>query len=84
MGLEFEEEIKSNSQGTSLAVQWLRLGASTAGGTGSIPGHGTKIPHATLCSQKKKKKSNSQISTWGNCPNVYQVTWEGALTSSVE
>ena len=32
--------------GTSLAVQWLRLCAFTAGGTGSIPGQGTKIPHA--------------------------------------
>ena len=32
--------------GTSLAVQWLRLCASNAGGTGSIPGQGTKIPHA--------------------------------------
>ena len=26
-------------------VQWLRLGASNAGGTCSIPGGGTKIPH---------------------------------------
>ena len=32
--------------GTSLAVQGLRLQASNAGGTGSIPGQGTKIPHA--------------------------------------
>ena len=32
---------------TSLVVQWLRLCPSTAGGTGSIPGWGTKIPHAT-------------------------------------
>ena len=32
--------------GTSLAVQWLRLSASIAGDTGSIPGRGTKIPHA--------------------------------------
>ena len=41
-------------------VQRLRLRASTAGGAGSIPGQGTKIPHATWCSQKqikfKKKK----------------------------
>ena len=29
--------------GTCLAVQWLRLCASTAGGTGSTPGWGTKI-----------------------------------------
>ena len=38
------------------AVQWLRLHASTAGGTGSIPGWGTKIPQAVQCRQKKKKK----------------------------
>ena len=36
---------------TSLAVQWLRLWASNAGGMGSIPGWGTKIPHP--CSQSK-------------------------------
>ena len=29
--------------GTSLVVSWLRLYASNAGGTGSIPGQGTKI-----------------------------------------
>ena len=28
-------------------VQWLRLSASNAGGVGSIPSWGTKIPHAT-------------------------------------
>ena len=31
---------------TSLAVHWLRLCTSNAGGTGLIPGWGTKIPHA--------------------------------------
>ena len=40
--------------GNLLAVQWLGLCASTAGDTGSIPGQGTKILHAT---QPKKKKS---------------------------
>ena len=30
---------------TSLAVQWLRLHASTAGRMGLIPGWGTKMPH---------------------------------------
>ena len=30
---------------------------STAGGMGSIPGRGTKIPHATQSSQKKKKEN---------------------------
>ena len=33
--------------GTSLVVQWLGVHASTTGGTGSIPGQGTKILHAT-------------------------------------
>ena len=40
--------------GTSLAVQWLRLHASNAGGTGSIPGQGTKIPHAAWQGQRIK------------------------------
>ena len=47
--------------GTFLAVQWLRFCASNARGLGSIPGWGTKIPHAARCGQeniKKKKKEN--------------------------
>ena len=40
--------------GTSLVVQWLRLYASTVGGTGLTPGRGIKIPHAAWCGQKKK------------------------------
>ena len=35
-----------------MVVQWLRLPASTAGGTGSIPGWGTKILHAARRGQK--------------------------------
>ena len=42
-------------QGTSLAVQWLRLRASTAGGAGLIPGWGTKIPLAVQPEKKKKE-----------------------------
>ena len=42
--------------GTSLVVQRLGIRASTAEGTGSIPGQETKSPHATQYSQKKKKK----------------------------
>ena len=44
--------------GTSLVVQWLRLCTSTAWGTGSIPGQGTKIPRAMWHGQKKKKRIN--------------------------
>ena len=54
--------------GTSLVVQWLRLHASTAGGTGSIPGGATKIPHAWRCGKKKKTKKeptkNQKILAW--------------------
>ena len=34
---------KNVSAGTSLAVQWLRLSVSTAGGEGTIPGQGITI-----------------------------------------
>ena len=50
---EVTEEKKS--VGPSLAVQGLRLHTSNTEGAGSIPGQGTKIPHATQCSLKKKK-----------------------------
>ena len=52
--------------GNSLAVQWLGLHASTAKGTGSIPGQGTKIPQAVWCSQKtERKKENKLMATKG-------------------
>ena len=35
-----------NNLRISLVVQWLRLCTPNAGDTGSIPGWGTKIPHA--------------------------------------
>ena len=40
-------------EGTSLEVQRLRLCTSTAGAVGSIPGGGTKIPHAPQGNQKR-------------------------------
>ena len=39
--------------GKSLVVQWLRLCASTAGGSSVIPDGGTKILHPSQCGQKK-------------------------------
>ena len=42
--------------GVSLAVQWLRLHASNAGGTGSILGWGTELPHAVVQPKKKNPK----------------------------
>ena len=49
--------------GTSLAVQWLGLCASTAGGPGLIPGRATKIQQAVQRGQKigEKKKKQSMI-----------------------
>ena len=37
-------------------AQWLRIRASTAGGMGSIPGQGNKIPHAAWRGQKTNKQ----------------------------
>ena len=41
--------------------QWLKLRTSNAGGAGSIPGQGTKIPHAVGCSHKKGKKKSEAV-----------------------
>ena len=38
-----------------MVIQWLRLHTSTAGGMGLIPDWGTKILHARVSKQKKKK-----------------------------
>ena len=45
-------------QGTSLEVQWLTLHTSTSGCVGSIPGQGTKIPHAAQRCQNEQKQAN--------------------------
>ena len=42
---------------TSLAVQWLKIHTSNAGGEDLIPGQGTKIPHATGRGQKKNPQN---------------------------
>ena len=44
----------------SLAVQWLKLHAPNAGIRGSIPSWGTKIPHARLYGQKKKRRKETK------------------------
>ena len=54
-------KLKDRGTGTSLVIQWLRLHASTAGDTGSIPGWETKILNVMLPHQKKKRfKRNNQ------------------------
>ena len=48
--------VKQGRSGASLVVQWLRFSASSAGGMGSIPGQGTKIPYAIHSAAKKRKE----------------------------
>ena len=49
--------------GDFLTVQWLGLHTSTAAGTGSIPGQGTKILHAARCGTKKNKDTHTHTHT---------------------
>jgi len=54
--MEFSFVGRKSSREISLAVQWLRLLTSTAGGSGSIPGLGSKIPSAAAQQKKKRRK----------------------------
>ena len=51
------------NEGTSLAVQWLRLCSSTAEGTSLIPDQGTKtcMPHTTAKTPQKTNKQKKQL-----------------------
>ena len=46
-----QSQVRINTTGTSLMVQCLGLGTSTAGGLGLISGQGTKIPQ--LCTAQR-------------------------------
>ena len=46
--------MSKDTEDISLAIQWLRLRACNAGGTGSIPGQGTKIPHERSMAKKRE------------------------------
>ena len=63
---------KHSKIGTSLVVQWLRLYASNAGGASSIPGWGTKIPHAT--GHKRSKITVPPSSQ--NCFENHMIVWK--------
>ena len=62
---------------TSLVVQWLQLRASTARGEGSIPGQGTKIPHAAQCSQNKRVTNKDLLYSTANSAQYYVTTQMG-------
>ena len=46
---------------TSLVVQWLRLHAANAVGTGLIPDQGAKTPPAACLKDYKKKKKEASV-----------------------
>ena len=48
-------QTREMTPGDSMVVQCLGLCASATGGLGSIPGQGSKIPHATQWGKKKKE-----------------------------
>ena len=57
--------------GPSLASLAAKGPAAGAGGAGSTPGQGTKIPQAAWCIQKKQSGSGGAVglkSTWGREP----------------
>ena len=79
--------IRNRVEGRGLpwVVQWLRLHTSNAGYGGSIPGQGTKIPHAARCSQKQNKNHvagvRGQPHDWAQGPWVLVGTWLGPVLS---
>ena len=73
---------KKHSWRTSLAVQWLRLCDSIAGGMGLIPGQGTKILHAMCHGQNTKTK---EIYSWaslfmGSVSATLSACWNASIT----
>ena len=49
-------QTREMTPGNSMVVQCLGLCVSPTGGLGSIPGQGSKIPHAAQQQKKKKKR----------------------------
>ena len=72
--------IKKPRGGTSLAVPWLRLHASTTAGTGSVPGQGAR-PHRLCAMPKEEKETEKSLKALSirpknalfspNAPNIY-------------
>ena len=60
----------------SLVGQWLRLCASNAGGVGSIPGWGTKIPHVTECCPPPPRKRYTVIQVYALTRNAEEAEVE--------
>ena len=56
-------------------VQWLRLHASNAGGTGLIPGLGTKISRAACQEQVSRMSSHALLMVMQNCTTALKGIW---------
>ena len=59
--------------GISLEVQWLRLCTSTAQGTGSVPGEGTKIPHDMQPKERKRSHISPTIKIMIHTEHIYKM-----------
>ena len=57
---QLPQKNKNKQKKTLLAVQWLRLRASNAGGLGWITGWGTRIPHAMGHSKQQQQQQQQQ------------------------
>ena len=75
------------NQGTSSAVQWLRLHASNVGGAGLIPGQGTKTPcameHESVCFLETEKQKWPQLWYHGAFPTTWRKTMLMVVLRSV-
>ena len=61
--------------------QWLGLHASIAAGTGSIPGEGTKIPHAMWHGKKNKlEKIIIKARLVESCCKGLSTSWADTIT----
>ena len=70
--------VTNHSTPTSLKVQWLGLCASTAGGTGLIPGGGSKILCAVVQPKNRRKQITSPLSGLKEQPFYLLTTlWDG-------
>ena len=71
--VHWQYRVRDGHWGTSLAVQWLTL-SSNARNTSSIPGLGTKIPHA-LGPKKKTKNQNLEQKQYCNKFNSLKLVY---------
>ena len=72
------------SSRTSVVNQWLRLHTSNAGGVGSIPGQGTRIPHAAWHGKKKKIFLMASSTFYHPCESDNTQSWEEEIIAATD